>query len=146
MKPLLRMKNVTAFYGGSQALFGLSLHVNQGEVVALVGRNGAGKTTAIRTICRLLRHKGGQINFAGTEMGPLSTHRAARLGIGLAPEGRRCFATLTVEENLVAAARSGHWSLAGVFRLFPQLRDRKGKAAQTLSAANSRCLRSGARS
>ncbi len=140
MAPLLSMKNVTAFYGGSQALFGLSLRVRQGEVVALVGRNGAGKTTAIKAICRLLRHRSGEIRFEGKDLGPLASHRAARLGIGLAPEGRRCFATLTVEENLIAAARPGHWNIDSVLRLFPQLRDRRSKVARTLSGGEQQML------
>ena len=137
---LLYMKNVTAFYGGSQALYGLSLQVNHGEVVALMGRNGAGKSTAIKTISRMIRHKDGEILFCGTDLDPLTSHRAARLGIGLVPEGRRCFATLSVEENLVAAARTGHWNLARVFRLFPQLRERRGKTARTLSGGEQQML------
>ncbi len=95
MSELLKVEGVTAFYGASQALFGVDLAVGRGEVVALMGRNGMGKTTTVRTICSLIRPREGRVTFAGTPTRGLPIHRVARLGIGLVPEGRRCFAPLT---------------------------------------------------
>lgn len=140
MTALLELDGVTAFYGASQALFGVSLEVQEGECLALLGRNGMGKTTTIRTIARMLPHKAGTIRFAGHDLGPLRSHRAARLGIGLTPEGRRCFPNLTVEENLVAAARPGPWSLRTVAKLFPRLEERRGQLAASLSGGEQQML------
>jgi branched-chain amino acid transport system ATP-binding protein len=140
MTPLLRLDGVTAFYGASQALFGVDLDIAEGEVVALMGRNGMGKTTTVRTICALLRPRQGTITFAGTPTRGLPTHRVARLGIGLVPEGRRCFAPLTVLENLTAAARPGAWTLAAVARLFPRLEERRNQTANTLSGGEQQML------
>jgi len=106
---LLSLHDVTARYGASQALFGVDLAVAAGEVVALMGRNGMGKSTTIKAICRMLPARG-SLTFDGHDLTRLPSHRAARLGIGLVPEGRRCFADLTVAENLLAAARPGHWT------------------------------------
>jgi branched-chain amino acid transport system ATP-binding protein len=124
MSALLELQGVTAFYGQSQALFGVDLAVEDGEAVALMGRNGMGKTTTVSTIMHMLRHAGGTIRFAGQDLGTQPSHRVARAGIGLVPEGRRCFAPLTVEENLLSAARSGEWDIAAVTRLFPRLGER----------------------
>lgn len=140
MSALLELKGVTAFYGQSQALFGVDLRVDDGEAVALMGRNGMGKTTTIRTIMRMLRHDGGMIRFAGRDLGPLSSHRVARAGIGLVPEGRRCFAPLTVEENLLAAARAGEWDTGAVSRLFPRLGERLAQKAALLSGGEQQML------
>ena len=129
---LLALDAVTAAYGPTRALFGVDLHVAEGEVVALMGRNGMGKTTTIRTICGLLPF-GGTIRFAGQDTAPLPAHRVARLGIGLVPEGRRCFPNLSVEENLLAAARPGDWDLSRAFALFPRLGERRAQMAATLS-------------
>ena len=132
MSALLRIAGVTAWYGASQALFGVDLEVGEGEVVALLGRNGMGKTTTIRTICRLLAHTEGDISFAGHDLARMPSHQVARLGLGLVPEGRRCFANLTVRENLVAtmATRAGlaePWSVDRVLALFPRLAGRLGQ-------------------
>jgi branched-chain amino acid transport system ATP-binding protein len=140
MTPLLKLGGVTAFYGASQALFGVDLEIAEGEVVALMGRNGMGKTTTVRTICSLLRPHHGAITFAGTQTRGLPTHRVARLGIGLVPEGRRCFAPLTVLENLTAAARPGAWTLAAIARLFPRLEERRSQTANTLSGGEQQML------
>jgi len=137
---LLKLDGVTAFYGASQALFGVSLEIAAGEVVALMGRNGMGKTTTVRTICALLRPRDGAISFAGRPIGGLPVHRTAQLGIGLVPEGRRCFAPLTVMENLTAAARPGAWTLADVEALFPRLAERRGQTARTLSGGEQQML------
>ncbi len=140
MTALLEVDGVTAFYGSSQALFGVDLAVGEGEVVALMGRNGMGKTTTIRTICRMMPHRDGSIAFAGRDLARLLSHRAAWLGLGLVPEGRRCFPTLTVRENLTAAARAGHWSEERVIALFPQLAGRRHQKANTLSGGEQQML------
>ncbi|GIT91507.1 ABC transporter ATP-binding protein [Jannaschia pagri] len=129
---LLSLRNVTAFYGPAQALFDVSLDVAQGEVVALMGRNGMGKTTTVKAICRMLPARGA-LTFDGQDLTRLPSHRAARLGIGLVPEGRRCFANLTVTENLIAAARPGPWDMDTVTALFPRLAERRTQTAGTLS-------------
>ena len=140
MKTLLKLDGVTAFYGASQALFGVDLDIAEGEVVALMGRNGMGKTTTVRTISALLRPREGAITFAGRPTRGMAIHRVARLGIGLVPEGRRCFAPLTVAENLTAAARPGGWDQARVERLFPRLAERRGQRASTLSGGEQQML------
>ena len=140
MSALLTLEGVTAFYGRSQALFGVSLDVSEGEVVALMGRNGMGKTTTIRTIVRMLRHADGRIAFAGQDLANARSHEAARLGIGLTPEGRRCFPNLTVEENLIAAARRGAWDLKAIAALFPRLEERRAQNAASLSGGEQQML------
>ena len=137
---LLEVEKLEASYGASQALFGVDLAVGQGEVVALMGRNGMGKTTTIRAVCNLTPPHGGQVRFAGQPLRGMAAHRVARLGIGLVPEGRRCFPNLTVTENLVAAARPGKWDLAAVTALFPRLGERKGQMANTLSGGEQQML------
>jgi branched-chain amino acid transport system ATP-binding protein len=144
MKTLLDLKGVTAFYGASQALFGIDLDVAEGEVVALMGRNGMGKTTTVRTVSALLRPREGAITFAGHATRGMAIHRVARLGIGLVPEGRRCFAPLSVEENLTAAARAsdrpGGWTQSRVEALFPRLAERRSQRASTLSGGEQQML------
>ena len=136
---LLTLSKVSASYGVSQALFGVSLKLSEGEVMALMGRNGMGKSTTVKCICRMLPAQG-QIVFDGHDLARLPSHRAARLGIGLVPEGRRCFASLTVEENLVAAARKGHWDMSLVTALFPRLAERKDQRAASLSGGEQQML------
>ena len=136
---LLTLSKVSASYGVSQALFGVSLKLSEGEVMALMGRNGMGKSTTVKCICRMLPAQG-QIVFDGQDLARLPSHRAARLGIGLVPEGRRCFASLTVEENLVAAARKGHWDMSRVTALFPRLAERKDQRAASLSGGEQQML------
>lgn len=137
---LLSASGLTAFYGASQALFGVDLEVAEGEVVALMGRNGMGKTTTIRTICRMLRHTDGALSFAGISIDRLPSHKVARLGIGLVPEGRRCFPNLTVAENLTAAARKGNWTLESIGDFFPRLAERENQLAATLSGGEQQML------
>ena len=136
---LLAVSHISAAYGASQALFGVSLRVAAGEVVALMGRNGMGKSTTVRCICRMMPFQG-TISFDSVDIGHLPSHRAARLGIGLVPEGRRCFAHLTVTENLVAPARPGYWDLARVTALFPRLGERKHQKASLLSGGEQQLL------
>jgi len=137
---LLELSGLQTFYGASQALFGVSLDVAEGEVVALMGRNGMGKTTTIRSILALTPARAGAIRFAGGEIQTLRPHRIARLGIGLVPEGRRCFPNLTVAENLLAAARPGRWTLAEINHLFPRLAERRDQMARTLSGGEQQML------
>lgn len=137
---LLRLSQIETFYGASQALFGVDLIVDEGQVVALLGRNGMGKTTTIRSICGLSPSRSGQIEFAGVDITRQQSFRIARRGIGLVPEGRRCFPNLTVHENLVAAARPGRWTFASVTDLFPRLGERKSQYANTLSGGEQQML------
>ncbi|WAJ27910.1 ABC transporter ATP-binding protein [Antarcticirhabdus aurantiaca] len=133
MTPLLEISDLTAFYGASQALFGVDLAVNEGEVVALAGRNGMGKTTTIRAVCGLATARARALRFAGRDLSGVAPHKIARLGLGLVPEGRRCFRSLSVRENLLVAARKGPWTLARVEALFPRLAERRDQSAGLLS-------------
>jgi branched-chain amino acid transport system ATP-binding protein len=137
---LLEVSGLETFYGASQALFGVELSVGEGEVVALMGRNGMGKTTTISSILGLVRGRAGAIRLGGKAISGMSAHRIARLGIGLVPEGRRCFPNLTVRENLVAAARKGDWTLERVNALFPRLSERRDQYANTLSGGEQQML------
>ncbi|WP_429809547.1 ABC transporter ATP-binding protein [Ensifer sp. B1-9] len=137
---LLEIKGLETFYGASQALFGVNLDVREGEVVALMGRNGMGKTTTINSILGLLRPRAGAITFAGKAISGMRPHRIARLGLGLVPEGRRCFPNLTVMENLVATARGSAWSFEKVIALFPRLGERRDQYANTLSGGEQQML------
>ena len=137
---LLEIKGLETFYGASQALFGVGLDVREGEVVALMGRNGMGKTTTISSILGLVRPRSGAISFAGKAISGLRPHRIARLGLGLVPEGRRCFPNLTVMENLVATARGNEWTFEKVIALFPRLGERRDQYANTLSGGEQQML------
>ncbi len=137
---LLEVRAIESSYGPIQALFGVTLDVAEGEVVALMGRNGMGKTTTIRSILGLTRATAGEIRFGGRDIRLTAPHRIARLGIGLVPEGRRCFPNLTVRENLVAAARKGRWTLAAVEELFPRLSERSDQYAHSLSGGEQQML------
>ncbi|SDO19073.1 branched-chain amino acid transport system ATP-binding protein [Halomonas shengliensis] len=137
---MLKVETIETCYGPSQALFGVDLEVGAGELVALMGRNGMGKTTTIRSIFGLTPPRAGRITFAGRELMRLPPHRIARLGLGLVPEGRRCFPNLTVRENLLVAARPGAWTLAAVEALFPRLGERDRQAAATLSGGEQQML------
>ena len=137
---LLSLTNVSAFYGASQALFKINLRVEQGAVVALMGRNGMGKSTTIKVLCRMLPIAGGDLLFDGHDLRRVPSYKAARMGLGLVPEGRRCFPNLTVRENLIAACRPGHWDLARVAELFPTLGERQNQSAASLSGGEQQML------
>jgi len=137
---MLEVAELETFYGPSQALFGVDLAVGEGELVALLGRNGMGKTTTIRSICGLTPARSGEIRFRGKDLRGLPAFRVARLGLGLVPEGRRCFPNLTVRENLVATARGEGWNLAAVTALFPRLGERANQIARTLSGGEQQML------
>ncbi len=136
---LLSLSGVTASYGVVQALYGVDLQIAEGEVAALMGRNGMGKSTTVKTICRMLPAKG-SLSFDGTDLTGLPSYRAARLGIGLVPEGRRCFSDLSVSENLIAAARPGQWDARKVENLFPRLAERRAQQAASLSGGEQQML------
>lgn len=129
---MLELAGVTASYGASQVLFGVALSLRAGEVVALAGRNGMGKTTTIRAIVGLVA-RAGKILLDGRDISAEPPHVIARRGIGLVPEGRQVFPTLSVRENLIATARGKDWDERRVFALFPRLRERASQSARTLS-------------
>ena len=142
---LLELENVETCYGLSQVLFGLSLSIAPGEVVTLMGRNGMGKTTTVRSILGLTRTRAGSIRFEGREIRALPAYRVAKLGIGLVPEGRQIFPNLTVRENLVATAanRAGAadpWTLRRVLQLFPRLAERGESMGTQLSGGEQQML------
>ncbi len=143
---LLELVNLHVYYGNIHALKGISLQVEEGEIVALLGSNGAGKTTTLRTISGLLRPREGTVHLRGEPIGHLPPHDIVFRGIGHAPEGRRIFARLTVEENLMmgAYARTDaagiRDDLERVFALFPRLRERIGQVAGTLSGGEQQML------
>ena len=137
---LLKLSHISALYGPSQALFDVHLDVAEGQVVALMGRNGMGKSTTVKVICRMLKNRGGAVVFDGQDMARQPSHKAAQAGIGLVPEGRRCFAQLTVYENLIAAARPGEWDFAKVSELFPRLAERRDQLASSLSGGEQQML------
>ncbi len=142
---MLTIEHLQAGYDASRVLFDISLEVHAGEVVTLMGRNGMGKTTTVRTLFGLTRASAGRIDFGGRELRGLPTHRIAQLGIGLVPEGRQIFPTLSVHENLVATAanRSGRratWTLDSVWELLPRLRERRDQMGNTLSGGEQQML------
>jgi len=142
---MLEVDRIDAYYGQSQALFGMSLEVGVGEVVSLMGRNGMGKTTTIKSIMGLLEPQAGSVRFLDHELRGLAPYRVAKLGLGLVPEGRQIFPNLTVRENLIATARPGDsarepWTLARVYGLFPRLEDRQGSMGDQLSGGEQQML------
>ncbi len=137
---LLNVDAIHTSYGSTQALFGVSISVAEGEVVALLGRNGMGKSTTIKTICKMLPVQNGGLMFAGHNIANLPSHQVARLGVGLVPEGRRCFSNLNVDENLLCAARPGAWNLERVRALFPRLAERRTQSAAQLSGGEQQML------
>jgi branched-chain amino acid transport system ATP-binding protein len=142
---LLELSGIETSYGLSRVLFGISLSIAPGEMVSLMGRNGMGKTTTVRSIMGLTRAGAGSIRFAGQEIRDLPAYRVAKLGIGLVPEGRQVFANLTARENLVATAANRRgapepWTLDKVLALFPRLAARAGSMANLLSGGEQQML------
>jgi branched-chain amino acid transport system ATP-binding protein len=141
----LSLTDVHAFYGDSHILHGVSFSLRPGGVLALLGRNGAGKTTCISTIIGFLRPQQGEIRLFGESIAGLSPERISHLGIGLVPQGRRIFASLTVRENLVVAqqresATGKPWNVDRIYDMFPRLRERHGQFAGTLSGGEQQML------
>ena len=131
---MLELRDVETAYGRSQVLFGVNLEVKRSEVVTLLGRNGMGKTTTVKSIMGICAPKAGAIAFEGKALHGLPSYRIAQAGLGLVPEGRQVFPNLTVRENLVATAkRGGPWTLDRVLALFPQLRERQSNYGNQLS-------------
>ena len=145
MSALLEVRDVETFYGSSQVLFGVSLDVRAREVVTIVGRNGMGKTTTIKSIMGLLAPRTGSIRFDGVDVTGQPPHRVAQAGIGLVPEGRHIFPNLTVRENLVATAGNRHranaaWTLDTVYQMFPRLQERERNLGVNLSGGEQQML------
>jgi len=140
---VLELKDVETCYGLSQVLFGVSLSIRPGEMVTLMGRNGMGKTTTVRSILGLTRARAGAIRFAGSEIRGLPPYKIAKLGVGLVPEGRQIFPNLSVRENLVATAVArgdAGWTLDRVYELFPRLSQRQTSMGNLLSGGEQQML------
>ena len=141
---MLKVEALQAAYGDSQILFGIDFEVGTDEVVTLLGRNGMGKTTTVNTVFGLLPAKAGRVTIDGRDMTGSRPHAIARAGLGLVPEGRQIFPTLSVEENLIATARppagGSGWSLPRVYDLFPQLRERRRHGGHQLSGGEQQML------
>jgi branched-chain amino acid transport system ATP-binding protein len=141
---MLEVTALEAGYGASKVLHGMSLRVAAGEVVTLLGRNGMGKSTTVATIMGLLSVRGGDISFDGNDLSTLASHRIARLGLGLVPEGRQVFPNLSVRENLLATARpsatGSAWTLGRTLALFPSLAERQDHMGNQLSGGEQQML------
>ena len=137
---MLELRNVETAYGASQVLFGVTLDIAASQVVSLLGRNGMGKTTTVKSIMGLCAPKAGEIRFDGKPVRGLPSYRIAKAGIGLVPEGRQVFPNLTVRENLIATATRGAWNLHRVFELFPQLQARQSNYGNQLSGGEQQML------
>lgn len=140
--PLLSVRELNAWYGESHALHGIDLDVRQGETVTLLGRNGVGKTTALRSIMGIIRKRSGTITFDGRDMMRVPLHRTAHTGMGFVPEERGIFATLTVEENLTLPPiiAKGGMSTDEIYQLFPNLKERRNSAGTKLSGGEQQML------
>ena len=145
MSALLEVAGLETAYGSSQVLFGIALRIGEGQVATLLGRNGMGKTTTVRSILGLTRSRGGEIRFRGERIDGLAPDRIARMGLAVVPEGRQIFPNLTVAENLLAFAanRAGHrepWTLGRVYDLFPRLGERARNMGNQLSGGEQQML------
>jgi branched-chain amino acid transport system ATP-binding protein len=142
---MLEVRDLETSYGRSQVLFGVSFSISQGEIITLLGRNGMGKTTTVRSLMGMVPPKAGKISFQNLELNNLPSYRIAQAGLGLVPEGRQIFPNLTVRENLVATAanrsqRKDPWTLARVFALFPNLQNRQDNFGNQLSGGEQQML------
>jgi branched-chain amino acid transport system ATP-binding protein len=142
---MLRVSGLESFYGSSQALFGMELGIDAGEVVTLMGRNGMGKTTTVHTIMGLMPARRGIVEFEGKRVDGLPSFRIARLGLGLVPEGRQIFPNLSVRENLIAAGanrtnRPSPWTIERVYEFFPRLAERQRNMGNQLSGGEQQML------
>jgi branched-chain amino acid transport system ATP-binding protein len=142
-EPVLDVADIETCYGLSQVLFGVSLTIAPGEMVTLMGRNGMGKTTTVRSIMGLTPARAGRIRFMGDEIRGLPSYKVAKCGIGLVPEGRQIFPNLSVRENLLATAvarAGGGWTLREVYELFPRLAERETSMGNQLSGGEQQML------
>ena len=137
---LLNVKNLKAWYGDSQALFGINLKAEQGQMVALLGRNGMGKSTTIKAICGMINKIEGEVFFEDQFVLKKPSYEIAKLGFGLVPEGRRIFTNLTVYENLICSARKGYWTTDRLKLIFPRLNERLDQMASSLSGGEQQML------
>ena len=138
--PLLQARDLHTYYGQSHVLHGVSFEVQPGEMVTLMGRNGMGKTTTIRSVMGLTKPRSGEVRLRGVDVTRWPAHRIAHGGIALVPEGRGIFPTLTVRENLVMAARPGRWTMARALELFPRVGERLGHLGTQLSGGEQQML------
>jgi len=140
-EPVLETRELTAFYSDFQALFGISFVLNEGETVAIIGANGAGKSTFLKSISGLLPRPPSAVRLDGRDIGALPAYEVVKLGIALVPEGRRLFSSLSVEENLlVPIERPGPWTIARVYQLFPRLQERRASKGRFLSGGEQEML------
>ena len=137
---MLEVDDVHVYYGQSHVLQGVSIGVGAGEVVSLLGRNGAGKTTAILSIMGYLKPRRGKIRYKGRDISALEPYQHASLGFGFVPQERGIFVSLTVRENLTVAARGGRWALGDVYKLFPRLEERQANYGSQLSGGEQQML------
>ncbi len=143
--PVIEVEGIDVFYGRSQILFGVGLNVVKGQTLALLGRNGAGKSTTLKAIAGIARPRSGRVRILGREMQGRKPHRIARAGIGYVPEDRQVFPMHTVEDNLLIAAKKGpngedHWTLERIYEVFPILKPRKNQLAGLMSGGEQQML------
>ena len=137
---ILEVEDIHTYYGDAYVLQGLSLALEKGQILGLLGRNGVGKSTLVSSIVGFNRPRRGRIVFKGNDITGLSSFETVRRGMGLVPQGRRVFASLTVEENLKVASTGGKWTLERVYQLFPRLDERRRQRAKTLSGGEQQML------
>ena len=140
MAELLAVEGLTAGYGDGTVLEDVALSMEEGDSLALLGRNGMGKTTLLVTLMGLTRMRGGALRWRGRDLAAMPTHRRSRAGIGWVPQERYMWTSLTVEEHLTAVARPGHWNLARVYEIFPRLKDRRTNFGNQLSGGEQQML------
>ena len=137
---ILKLDNIYSSYSNVQVLNGVNLLIRKGEIVSLLGRNGMGKTTTIKSVCGILKPHSGKIEFNSVKINGMESYKIARLGIGLVPEGRRIFANLTVKENLIGSSIKGYWDLDKILTLFPIFKERLSQLSSNLSGGEQQML------
>ena len=140
MTNLLNVQNLKAWYADSQVLYGIDLKIESGQMVALLGRNGMGKSTTIKSLCGIMEKVEGKVFFQGKSIINKPSYEIAKLGFGLVPEGRRVFTNLTVYENLICSAKKGYWSIDKLKLVFPRLNERLSQMASSLSGGEQQML------